>query len=72
MGWGSGTGVFVDIWTEVRKHLPKEDYVKVGVKIVKILENYDWDNVGELEDAFPEMKQILEKVHPDCWCEDEE
>ncbi len=55
MGWASGSELAEDVWTIVRKHLPREKRKSAATRIVELFELHDCDTLYEartlMEDA---------------------
>lgn len=52
MGWASGTDVAIGVWDAVKEFIPESDKPKVANEIIDVLEDQDWDNVGEAEELY--------------------
>jgi hypothetical protein len=49
MGWASGSELAEDIWTLVRKYIPKRVRKRVARKLIDLFENRDCDTIDECE-----------------------
>lgn len=47
MGWASATDIVDNVWNIVKEHIPEDQKVKVGLKIVSAFEAEDWDTQDE-------------------------
>lgn len=50
MGWGSGSELAEDLWTEIRSYINKKDHMIVAKKVIKLFENMDCDTLDECEE----------------------
>ena len=61
MGWAGGTQVCIDVWNAVRKYIPENKRVQALEKVVEALRDADWDCMYEIEDVWPEGREVVAK-----------
>lgn len=49
MGWASGSSLAADIWSLVRRHIPKEKRPRVAKNLIDLFESEDCDTMEEAE-----------------------
>jgi hypothetical protein len=43
MGWSGGTSLAEEVWSKVRKYVPKNSRETVAREVIKLFEDYDAD-----------------------------
>jgi len=64
MGWGSGSQVMSDIIGALKNELDEPTRVKVYVKIIRALQDHDWDTEEECCGDDPAYDEALKIVMP--------
>lgn len=63
MSWSGGLTVCINVWNEVREFIPENKRSKKLSDVIKILEDLDWGNPGELKyevgNDWPELDEAL-------------
>ena len=57
MGWASGSELAEDVWTLVRKYIPKNALKQVASKLIDLFENRDCDTIEECEQLCQDAKR---------------
>ena len=70
MGWAGGSAVMGDIIKVARAHVEEEERKAFFIKMVKILEDQDWDTHDEVIGEDKHLDQAIYALHADWWEED--
>ena len=60
MSWSNGSNICLDIWKAIRKDIDVWDRPEILAKIIKVLEESDWNCPCDLfEDEFEDTKEEM-------------